>query len=111
MPTNGRDCVVAFTVYKQYYLPLCYMCNRRCEPGCTIISCSVLCIVWYCMLYQAGIKPDYISSYFLYVYIFVYIGITGRYEAGLYQHVLYQLVSSRAGMKPDSNILVTSRFV
>ena len=50
------------------------------------------------MLYQAGIKPDYVSLYFLYVYMFVYISITGRYEAGLYQYVLYQLVSSRAGI-------------
>ena len=62
------------------------------------------------MLYQAGNKPDYVLLYFL-IYMFVYISITGRYEAGLYQHVLYQLVSSRAGLKPDSNILVTSRFV
>ena len=41
------------------------------------------------MLYQAGIKPDYVSLYFLYVYMFVYISITGRYEAGLYQYVLF----------------------
>ena len=57
------------------------------------------------MLYQAGIKPDYVSLYFLYVYMFVYISITGQYQAGLYQYVLYQLVNIRAGIKPDSSIL------
>ena len=43
--------------------------------------------------------------------MFVYISITGRYEAGLYQYVLYQLVSIRAGIKPDSSILYQQQAV
>ena len=59
------------------------------------------------MLYQAGIKPDYVLLYFL-IYMFVYISITGRYETGLYQYVLFQLVSIRADIKPDSTIFYIS---
>ena len=72
--------VIEFTVYKTMpltvvlcYLPLCYLCNRRCEPGCVILSC----LIFYCIiiLSQTGIKPDCIllvTSRFWYILYMLY---------------------------------------